>query len=64
MGILFHGIWHVPRLWVTDTGAKTVTSNTVDIIIIIANKVFVKLSRPLMLNLFWVNGSDAFNEPQ
>jgi hypothetical protein len=54
----------VPRLWVTDTGAKTVTSNTIDTIIILANKGFVKLSRPLMLNLFCVNGSDVFNEIQ
>jgi hypothetical protein len=64
MGILFHGIWHVPRLLVTDTSAKTVTSYTVDIIIILVNKSFVKLSRPLMLNLFWVNGSEVFNETQ
>lgn len=42
----------MPRLWVTEMDAKTVTSDTVDIIIILANKGFVKLSRPLMLNLF------------
>jgi hypothetical protein len=29
-----------------------------------ANKGFVKLSRPLMLNLFGVNGSDVFTETQ